>query len=184
MRPISLLRHGATAAGQRYCGSTDPALSEDGWAQMWAAVQGRRWDRILSSPLRRCSGFARQLAQKLGVTLSEEPRLREMHFGAWEGLSAAELMEQAPDALSRFFTNPLEYPPPGAEPLLQLQGRVLELWHELTGGAGSLLLVTHGGPIRILLATFAARPLSELLQFEVGHAALFEADQLLRADAG
>ncbi len=176
MTRVSLLRHGATTAGNRYCGSTDTALSEQGWAQMWTAVAGRRWDRILSSPLRRCADFAARLGGNLAVPCGVDPRLREMHFGEWEGCSAAELMERAPDALSRFWKNPLEHPPPAAEPLPQLRARVSQLWRELAdaGGDQSLLLVTHGGPIRVLLAERAAKPLSGLLDIEVGHAQLFD----------
>ena len=185
MSRISLLRHGATRAGNRYCGSTDAALSEQGWAQMRAAVQDRRWTRILSSPLQRCAAFAQCLADELAVPCAEDARLREMHFGDWEGRSAAELMERAPDALRRFWEDPARYPPPGAEPLPELQSRVLALWRELAAAdtVESVLLVTHGGPIRVLLAELRGQPLNSALQIEVPHAALFETDALLAGPA-
>jgi broad specificity phosphatase PhoE len=172
---FTLMRHGETVAGSRYCGSTDTPLSERGLAQMRTAVRGRRWDRVVSSPLRRCAEFARLLAQDLAVPCHQERRLREIHFGDWEGRSAAELIELAPESLRRFWENPLDHPPPGAEPLPELQARVLDAWAELIrDGGGSTLLVTHGGPIRVLLAHFAAWPLSGLLQIEVAHAALID----------
>jgi broad specificity phosphatase PhoE len=179
------MRHGATTAGQRYCGSSDVALSEAGWAQMRAAVAGRRWGGILCSPLRRCADFAQELARELALPCAEDARLREMHFGTWEGRSAAELMQRDAEALRRFWEDPLQHPPPGAEPLVEMQARVLAAWRELVAAdnTASLLLVTHGGPIRILLAELRGLPLDSALQIEVGHAALFETDAALRAGA-
>lgn len=184
MSRISLLRHGVTTAGNRYCGSSDAALSEQGLAQMWDAVHGRRWQRIVSSPLQRCVVFARLLAQRLEVACLEDSRLREMYFGEWEGYSAAELMERTPEVLGAFWKDPLAHPPPGAEPLPALRARVLAFWHELAAESddGEVLLVTHGGPIRILLAEFSSRPLSRLMEIEVGHAELFDTSASMRAE--
>ncbi|MGV8769605.1 histidine phosphatase family protein, partial [Pseudomonas aeruginosa] len=60
-----------------------------GWAQMRTAVEGGRWDLLVSSPLQRCRAFAEELAQRQGIELELENDLRELHFGAWEGRSAA-----------------------------------------------------------------------------------------------
>ena len=184
MSRISFLRHGVTTAGNRYCGSSDVALSEEGLAQMWEAVNGRRWQRIVSSPLQRCAVFARLLAQRLEVSCLEDSRLREMHFGEWEGYSAAELMERTPEVLGAFWNDPLAHPPPGAESLPALRARVLTLWHELKAEAGDegILLVTHGGPIRILLAEQSSRPLSHLMEIEVGYAQLFDTTALTQTE--
>ena len=54
---IDLLRHGDT--GQRsYRGQLDDPLSTLGWSQLRAAIFGRSWDAIVTSPLRRCAEFA------------------------------------------------------------------------------------------------------------------------------
>lgn len=62
---VDLLRHGEPVGGRKYRGQTDDALSETGWAQMRAAVDGHRpWDVIVSSTLLRCIEFARELAAR------------------------------------------------------------------------------------------------------------------------
>ena len=171
---IHLLRHGETAGGPGYRGSTDDALTPRGWEQMWTAVGKLNWDRIVTSPLARCAAFARELAEHRGIPLQIDERLREMHFGAWEGRSAAEIMAQDADALGRFWQNPVAYPPPDAEPLLELQARVLEAWREvIRANAGQrVLLVSHGGPLRVVLCEIRQLPVERLLELEVAHAAL------------
>lgn len=171
---ISLLRHGETThSGFR--GHLDDPLTERGWQQMQQAVQGQQgWTAILSSPLQRCRRFAEQLATERQLSLQLEPDLRELHFGAWEGCTAAELMERNSEALSRFWADPYAFTPPQAEPmtafaqrLQQLKQRILERYTE-----GSLLLITHGGVMRYWLAEARGLPPSQLLQVEVPHAAL------------
>ena len=171
---VQLLRHGEPEGGARYWGGTDVALSRKGWEQMRAAVAGRSWDRIISSPLRRCSAFAEALASQLGVGCLLDAQLREMSFGGWEGHSAEELMQTDADGLRRFWSDPSAYPPPGGEPLSRMQTRVMAAWRRIVGGAehARTLIVTHSGPIRLLRAAQSGTPLSALLTIEVPHAAL------------
>lgn len=171
---IHLLRHGETEGGARYRGSSDDALSQRGWEQMWAAVGEVGWDRIIASPLARCAAFAQALAARRGIPLEIDERLREMHFGAWEGRTAAELMAEDADALARFWQNPGAYPPPDAEPLRDFQARVLHAWREIIRDhAGQrVLLVSHGGPMRVVLCDIRQHPVERLLELEVAHAAL------------
>ena len=180
MTCISLLRHGATTAAGRYCGSTDVPLSEEGWRQMWTAVAGRAWDRIFCSPLERCAAFSAALARRLAIPVIKDARLREMHFGDWEGCSPDEIMACAPDALQRFWADPIESRPPRAESLSDVASRVLTAWHEMRNGDRDerVLVVTHGGPIRILLLKLSGRPQAELLHLDVPHAALFDVSSL------
>ena len=87
---LDLLRHGETELGGGLRGSLDDALTALGWTQMRDAVQGKGpWDRIVSSPLQRCALFARELSAQLDIPVSFDKDLQELHFGAWEGLSAA-----------------------------------------------------------------------------------------------
>jgi len=143
---------------------------------MRAATEGSGpWDLIVSSPLLRCAAFAREFAHAQGVPLALEEGLAEMDFGEWEGRSAARLMEECPAALADFWRDPLNHPPPGGEPLTRFQARVVAAWETLCRShAGKrVLLVTHGGVIRMLLCHLQGRPLDRLLEIEVKHAALF-----------
>ncbi|HEY9145889.1 MAG TPA: alpha-ribazole phosphatase family protein [Thiobacillus sp.] len=176
VRGIDLLRHGETVGGSRFRGTTDDALTAAGWAQMWDAV-GRvpgRWSRIVASPLRRCAEFAAALGQRRGLPCGFDARFQEMHFGDWEGRSAAELMTTDAAALTRFWNDPLGSGPPGAEPLPRFAARVLCAWHDLQAchPGEDILLVTHGGVMRVLLSHVLQRPIEGLLDFELAHGAL------------
>ena len=175
MTLVDLLRHGEAEGGARYRGSSDDPLTAEGWARMWAALpEDARWDRIVSSPLARCAGFARELSRRRSLPLEVNQDLREMHFGAWEGRTAADLAVIDGEALTRFWQDPLKYTPPGAETLSQLQSRTLgTLKAVITQYRHQrLLLITHGGPIRILLCQALGKPLEKSLQIEVQPASL------------
>jgi len=174
---LELLRHGETELGGGLRGSTDDALTATGWAQLRTAVaDGSRWDRLVSSPLQRCARFAEELAVQHGVPLSLEPDLQELHFGAWEGRSTAELMQTSAEDLGRFWRDPYGFTPPEGEPLLAFEARVLGALQRLQARhAGErLLLVTHGGVIRLLLARARGLPRNDLLQVAVGHAERYQ----------
>lgn len=173
---LDLLRHGETELGGGLRGSLDDALTPKGWEQMRAGVarQGP-WDRLISSPLQRCARFAEELGASLGLAVEIERDLRELHFGAWEGRSAAALMETDADDLGRFWADPYGFTPPDGEPMAQFAERVLGAVSRLQQRyAGQrLLLIGHGGVMKVLLAQARGLPREQLLQIEVAHGALF-----------
>jgi len=174
---IDLLRHGETVAGSVYLGRSDAPLSELGSRQMAEALlDAPRYHAVLSSPLVRCAEFAQDYAQRHGLPLHYDARLQEMDFGAWDGRSAAEIAAADAGALENFWRDPVACPPPQAEPLLSVQARVLNAWRELPARfpGQRVLLVTHGGVMRIILCHLQQRPLNELLNLSVPHAALYQ----------
>lgn len=182
---LDLLRHGETELGGGLRGSLDDALTPRGWEQMRAGVarQGP-WDRVISSPLQRCARFAEELGARLGLPVEIESDLRELHFGAWEGRSAAALMETDADDLGRFWSDPYGFTPPDGEPVERFAERVLTAVSRLRQRyAGQrVLLVSHGGVMKVLLARARGLPREQLLQIEVAHGALFAL--LATADGG
>lgn len=153
---LDLLRHGEPVGGSRYRGQVDDPLSERGWQQMRAAVEGRGdWQQVITSPLSRCSDFAHELAGQRAVPVSVEPRFAEVGFGNWEGFSRAELEAQDADQLRLFYEDPVRHRPDGAEPLDAFIGRVAAgLEHVLEQHAGqAVLVVAHAGVIRAIMAT-------------------------------
>jgi broad specificity phosphatase PhoE len=174
---IDLLRHGETRAGSVYLGRSDALLSEHGYRQMAEALpDAPRYHAVLSSPLARCAVFAQDYAQQHGLPLHFDARFQEIDFGAWDGRSAAEIAAADPGALENFWRDPVVFTPPQAEPLLSFQARVLAAWQELTARypGQRVLLVTHGGVMRIILCHLQQRPLAELLSLTVPHAALHQ----------
>ncbi|NBF14261.1 alpha-ribazole phosphatase family protein [Pseudomonas paraversuta] len=173
---LDLLRHGETELGGGLRGSLDDALTALGWEQMREAVKGRGpWDRIVSSPLQRCALFARELSQQLALPVSFDKDLQELHFGAWEGCSPAALMETDAEALGLFWTDPYGFTPPQGEPVLEFSARVLSAVSRLQQQfAGErVLVVCHGGVMKLLLARARGLPREHLLQVQVVNGALF-----------
>ena len=173
---LDLLRHGETELGGGLRGSLDDALTAKGWEQMRAAVVAQGpWDRVVSSPLQRCARFADELGTQLAVPVSLEKDLQELHFGAWEGQSAAALMETDAEALGLFWADPYSFTPPQGEAVSDFSDRVLGAvarLHQAYAGE-RVLLVSHGGVMRLLLARARGLPREQLLNVEVGHGALF-----------
>jgi alpha-ribazole phosphatase len=172
---LDLLRHGETELGGGLRGSLDDALTEKGWAQMRAAViQQGPWDRLVSSPLQRCARFADELGAQLGLPVQIEKDLQELHFGAWEGQSTAALMDTSAEDLGRFWSDPYAFTPPDGEPVADFSARVLAAVERLHAAhAGErVLLITHGGVMKLLLAQARGLPREQLLNVDVSHASL------------
>ncbi len=173
---LHLLRHGETEAGQVFCGSTDVPLNQKGWKQMRQSVADQiiDWNCIITSPLKRCAEFATELSAQRSIPLYYDERLKEMHFGTWEGFSASEIMRNNADQLTRFWRDPVRYTPPEAEALTAFKARVMSAWSDLIERYQDdrILLVTHAGVIKVLFCHILQRPIHQLLEFEVEHAVL------------
>lgn len=172
---VDLLRHGEPEGGQKFRGALDDPLSLRGWEQLRTAVGPYcDWQVIVSSPLIRCAAFAHELAQRLERPLEIIPEFRELHFGDWEGRTSAEIHAADPLALTRFWRDPLNHPVPGGETIVAFDQRVGQAWNALLERHRSrhVLLVAHGGSIRIVLRRVLDMPLQRIWRFEVPYAAL------------
>lgn len=170
---IELLRHGDTAR-RSYRGQLDDALSELGWSQLRATVQGREWDCIVSSSLQRCAAFARELSQARDLPLRIDARLAEYHFGDWQGVPIEQIHEEQGDALARFWADPMRHPPPGAETFEAFRERLCAALDDVAMQAKEkrVLVVTHGGAIRLLRCLVERRSYGDMASIDVPHASL------------
>ncbi|MCB1777208.1 MAG: histidine phosphatase family protein [Candidatus Competibacteraceae bacterium] len=172
---VDLLRHGEPEGGQKFRGAIDDPLSPRGWEQMCAAVGDyREWEAIVSSPLIRCAAFARMLAQQLNRPLEIVEGFAEIGFGVWEGRSVAEVHEAEPQALARFWRDPVAWPVSGAEPVMDFDQRIARAWtHLLERYRGQhVLLVAHGGVIRMVLRQLLDMPVRRIWRIEAPFASL------------
>jgi broad specificity phosphatase PhoE len=152
---VDFLRHGEPVGGRRYRGDgADDPLSEKGWQQMWASVgEQPPWQRVVSSPMQRCSAFAEALVEKHRLPLRIEPRFREVGVGRWEGLPHAEIEARWPEEYKAFYLNPYRNRPQGAEPLSAFGQRVADAFDALLQEhpGEHVLVVAHAGVIRAAL---------------------------------
>ncbi|MCL1501388.1 fructose-2,6-bisphosphatase [Xanthomonas nasturtii] len=170
---ITLLRHGDT--GQRsYRGQLDDPLTELGWQQLRAATAEGVWDAVVASTLQRCAKFAAELAQARAIPLQLDPRLREYHFGRWQGVPVADIDRDEGAALGRFWADPVRHPPPQAEPFADFCARLSAALDAIVTHhpAQRVLVVTHGGAIRALRCMVEARPFGSMTEMAVPHASL------------
>lgn len=172
---IDMIRHGEPVGGKKYRGQIDDPLSEKGWRQMREAVADHcPWDLIVTSPLSRCRAFAEELAGRHGRPLQVEARLMEIGFGAWEGKTATELIAEDEALLTRFWSDPLNNTPPGAETLHAFRERIIGAWDDLLAQhpGKHLLIVGHAGQMRMVIRHVLDMPLDRLFRIQVGNAAI------------
>ena len=172
---VDLLRHGEPEGGQKFRGAVDDPLSERGWGQMRAAVGDYRgWEAVISSPLVRCAAFARELAGHLDRPLEIAAGFSEVSFGVWESRAVADVNAAEPLALARFWRDPVAYPIPGGEPVADFDRRVGQAWELLLKRhrGRHVLLVAHGGVIRMILRRLLDMPLQRIWRLEVPYAAV------------
>ncbi|CAL9643735.1 Bifunctional protein [Streptomyces sp. enrichment culture] len=179
---LVLLRHGETplTPERRLSGSggSDPGLSPAGHRQARAAADAlaRRGDieAVVTSPMRRCRQTAQAVAARLGLSVQVEPDLREADFGAWEGLTFAEVRARHPQDLSAWLASPEAPPSGGGEPMHQVARRSAAVRDALLAryAGTSVLIVSHVGPIRTLIRLALQAPPHTLFRMDVAAASL------------
>ena len=172
---LDLLRHGACEGGEIFRGSTDVALSELGWQQMRNSVAPHNgWQQIVSSSLQRCQRLAESLSAERDVPITVDDRLREIHFGRWEGQPQTKVMEEDGAHLRGFWFDPLNHSPPEGEPVADFQQRIIRLLDEVQRDFSGqhILLVSHGAVIRIVMCHLLDIPLTSLGRISVPYACL------------
>ena len=146
---VLLVRHGQSTwnADGRWQGQADAPLSALGEAQAKeAAARVGRVDAIWASDLVRASRTAGIVGEALSLDVQVDARLRERHAGPWQGLTRVEIEAQWPGDLAAGRR------PDGFEPDASVLARALDALGDLAGHhpAASVLVVTHGGVVRVL----------------------------------
>ncbi len=167
---IDLLRHGECEGGQIFRGHTDVALTENGWQQMNTGLKQLtgNWQRIVSSPLQRCRLFAEQLSDKTQLPLTIEPAIKEINYGEWEGQLVESVWRDREEEVLAWSRDPERNGPPGGEMLPYFRERVLSAVLNLAQ-TEKVLLITHGGVIKLLLSIASQKPASWMMQLKTGY---------------
>ncbi|MFT2090348.1 histidine phosphatase family protein [Paraglaciecola sp. 2405UD69-4] len=150
---INLLRHGEIDGPAALYGRTDVLLSENGQRQMRQQTRKLLYlDNIISSPLRRCSDFATEIARIHELDVKIEPDFQECDFGEWDGIQFDDQSQHWP-LMTSFWQSPEQHPPPKGESLEGFHSRVIKAWSSLlqSGQNQCNLVVCHGGVIRQIL---------------------------------
>lgn len=166
-KEVWLVRHGTTAwnVEKRYLGHTDIGLlpgAEQELASLRVQLGGIKWDSVHSSDLLRCRQTLERIAPLHAGQAHMDSRLREIHFGEWEGRTYEELKHLA--RYRKWIDSPQTVTPPDGESWSSFAARIDDfiadvIWseprHEGTGESTTAqtknLVVTHGGVIRYML---------------------------------
>ncbi|MET8269294.1 MULTISPECIES: bifunctional RNase H/acid phosphatase [unclassified Streptomyces] len=177
-----LLRHGETALTpeKRFSGSggSDPELSAAGRHQAERVAESLAArgtiQEIISSPLRRCRETAATVGARLGLPVQIEDGLRETDFGAWEGLTFAEVRERYGPDLDAWLASTRTPPTGGGESFAEVARRVSATRDRLTTchAGRTVLLVTHVTPIKTLARLALGAPPESLFRMELSAASL------------
>lgn len=171
---LYVTRHGETAwnVENKVCGVTDVALTERGREQARALaerVRERPVDRIISSPMKRARETAQIIAERCGLTVETDPRLREQDYGVYEGVDRRD---------EGFLGNKrcFAYRYPGGESMMDVAcrayGFIQELKEKYPGE--NVLLVCHGGVCRVIHTYFRDMTNEEFFRYSLGNCMLEE----------
>lgn len=148
---VALLRHPPVRALPNRCyGRADLTLL-DGWEatlpSYLTALAAQRPSMVWTSPLSRCLLPAQALAGLLAIPVHVDPRLIELDFGEWDGLDWDDVSRAS---LDLWAADPMGFAAPGGESGVMLVRRVEALCADILADARDCVIVSHGGPLRLL----------------------------------
>jgi probable phosphoglycerate mutase len=166
---IVLVRHGETEWSRdgRHTGNTDIPLTEEGRAKaklVGAALAGRRFSLVLTSPLERARETCRQASLEAPVEVLDD--LREWDYGEYEGRTTAEIRSERPGW--SLWTDGA----PGGETAGEVGRRADRVLTKLDGVEGDAAVFAHGHVLRVLAARWLGLPAQDGRLFALGTAAI------------
>ena len=183
---LVLVRHGVTEGADGVCmGHCDLPLAERGrpalerLAAAWRddAAAGRAVvpapTRLAVSDLARARASAEPFAAAFGLAPAFDARLREMHFGRWEGRPWSALEAEDGERLGRWMAGWATEPAPEGEAFPDVAARAGAWLAEARAAAAPddvVLAVAHAGSIRALLCLLMGWPLADAFRVRHDHA--------------
>jgi len=177
---ITLVRHTSLSIDPRLCyGQSDVDVSEN-FDNERLALQAKlakfEFDSVYASPLQRCHKLAKALCEDTSLNhhadnILLDARLKELHFGDWEMLKWDDIPRDAFDIWVKDYAN---LAPPNGETFNDLHQRARHFIEELREHSHGkhLLVVTHGGLIRALIAEVLQMPLKGLFRISIDYASV------------
>lgn len=157
---VYLIRHGETEWNStlKFQGITDIKLSARGRRQaasLAARLTALKPEAFYASDLVRAYETAKIISSQHGMPVETVPGLRELNFGAWEGLTIAEIQKLFADEIKQWWDNPFSIRIPGGETYSELIERSVNSMKEIVAkhSDGQVVVVCHGGPIRSIVGS-------------------------------
>ncbi|MCT4590951.1 MAG: alpha-ribazole phosphatase [Carboxylicivirga sp.] len=126
------------------------------------------FDKIYSSPLKRCHKLAQRLFDDEEIIIDE--RLKEINFGEWEGLMWKDIKREALDNWGNDF---IHQKPPQGESFGELIDRVNQFIEATENTPGKrIAIVTHSGIIRAFLLKYLDIPPLKIFNLDLSYGAV------------
>lgn len=176
---IFLVRHGESESNRDgiFAGRLDSPLTDRGREQ--ARALHRRFAkidiaRVVTSDLKRAQETAALLVADRPITVEPDRRLREMHYGDWEGKTQQVLLDHFKDDWEALSRPTADFRAPGGESLAELRERVAAVYGEVVAAHpdATVILVAHGNAIGALLATLLDLPYHSSWRFQLANGGL------------
>ncbi len=179
-----LVRHGQTEWNNthRFQGWMDVELDSVGLIQakmLSTYFKSVDLDFIYSSDLKRALYTAQTIQMVKAIPMRLSHGFREMNVGNWEGKTWDEIKETYGDELSVPEETLIGLRVSGGESLIEFQKRIIDTFIPLLEKQHEhVLIVTHGGVIRVLLCHILGYDLSQrdILKIDNGSITIIESD--------
>ncbi|MFX0560435.1 histidine phosphatase family protein [Tepidibacillus infernus] len=154
-----LLRHGLTKWNEKgiLLGSSDPPLLDQNDDQIlkWVPfLQQHRVEMMVHSGMKRTIETMQIIRKQLNMNIPfmQDERLKELNFGDWELKDYDGLYQNQQELFVKWLHDPWQISPPNGETLQQLKSRLISFFDQWVeeSASQSMLVITHGGPIRVL----------------------------------
>lgn len=177
---LTLVRHTSLDIAPSICyGQSDVDVSANFEAErqsLQKKLANLTFDAIYASPLQRCHKLAQALCADTSLGFSDadiqlDERLKELHFGDWEMSRWDEIPRDVFDVWANDYAN---LAPPSGETFSQLHTRSKSFVEDVSSHSlgKNILVVTHGGFIRALIAEVLQMPLKQLFRITIDHASV------------
>lgn len=165
---LDLVRHASIDRDAFLDGLSDPPQLPRMPLPLVEAYRGQVWERVLSSPRLRALHTAMALAAPRTLDVEPDEEWAELDFGDWDGRAIQDLPEAA---VSAFHADPHGHPPPNGESWGHFERRIARALDRLLDDEASAptVVVTHGGPMRMVLSQVCGLPMSLCWALRIDH---------------
>ena len=175
-RRIYLLRHGKLELKdnlRRYIGQLDVPLNEEGISKardFCRKLKNVDYSAVYCSDLTRSRQTAEIIAASPEIAVIIDERLREIHFGKWEGKTVAEVAQKCPRSYSEWGSDLSYYRVPGGESYADCSRRVVAAFQDiLSKSTGNILISGHIDVNRLILCHVLGLPIKNLFRISQRH---------------
>ncbi len=163
-----------------FCGVSDPPLNNSGIIEaqeLSELLDSFHYDEVYSSDLKRAYQTAEIVVTNKQFIINRTEKLNEICYGAWEGLSKSQIMDQFPNEFDKFNYDPIIYYPPNWEDLNFGLNRITDWIKENRSNDIKILVFTHKTILRLLFCNILNIPLSnyrDMFDIKIGSISILD----------